>query len=50
MKELTKHKLMIIPKYGTQPYPSSKVFEDDKGKIVYYGEQNDFPHYINRTL
>ena len=46
MKELTKHKLMIIPKYGTQPYPSSKVFEDDKGKIVYYGEQNDFPHYI----
>jgi hypothetical protein len=46
MKELTKHKLMIIPRYGTQPYPSSKVFEDDKGKIVYYGEQNDFPHYI----
>lgn len=46
MKELTKHKLMIIPRYGTQPYPSSKVFEDDKGKIVYYGENNDFPHYI----
>lgn len=46
MKELTKHKLMIIPKYGTTPYPSSKVFEDDKGKIVYYGENNDFPHYI----
>lgn len=46
MKELKKHKLMIIPKYGEQPYPSSKVFEDDKGKIVYYGEQNDFPHYV----
>ena len=27
-------------------YPSGKVFEDDKGKIVYYGEQNDFPHYV----
>ena len=37
---------MIIPKYGEQQYPSSKVFEDDKGKIVYYGEQNDFPHYV----
>ena len=46
MKELKKHKLMIIPKYGEQQYPSSKVFEDDKGKIVYYGEQNDFPHYV----
>lgn len=46
MKELKKHKLMIIPKYGEQAYPSSKVFEDDKGKIVYYGEQNDFPHYV----
>ena len=37
---------MIIPKYGNQFYPTSKVFEDDKGKIVYYGETNDFPHYI----
>lgn len=46
MKELTKHKLMIIPKYGNRMYPASKVFEDDKGKIVYYGENNDFPHYI----
>ena len=46
MKELKKHKLMIIPKYGNDFYPTSKVFEDDKGKIVYYGEQNDFPHYI----
>jgi len=46
MKELQKHKLMIIPKYGNQFYPTSKVFEDDKGKIVYYGETNDFPHYI----
>ena len=45
-KELQKHKLMIIPKYREQMYPSGKVFEDDKGKIVYYGEQNDFPHYV----
>jgi len=45
-KELQKHKLMIIPKYGNQFYPSGKVFEDDKGKIVYYGESNDFPSYI----
>jgi len=45
-KELNKHKLMIIPKYREEMYPTSKVFEDDKGKIVYYGERNDFPHYI----
>ena len=37
---------MIIPKYGEALYPSSRVFEDDKGKIVYYGETNDFPSYI----
>jgi len=46
MKKLNKHKLMIIPKYGEALYPSSRVFEDDKGKIVYYGETNDFPSYI----
>ena len=45
-KELNKHKLMIIPKYREEMYPTSRVFEDDKGKIVYYGERNDFPHYI----
>ena len=45
-KELNKHKLMIIPKYREEMYPTSKVFEDDKGKIVYYGERNDFPHYV----
>lgn len=44
-KELNKHKLMIIPKYG-DIQPASKVFENDKGKIVYYGESNDFPAYI----
>jgi hypothetical protein len=44
-KELQKHKLMIIPKYG-DIQPTSKVFENDKGKIVYYGESNDFPSYI----
>ncbi|QDP58507.1 MAG: putative portal protein [Prokaryotic dsDNA virus sp.] len=44
-KELQKHKLMIIPKYG-DIQPTSKVFENDKGKIVYYGESNDFPAYI----
>lgn len=45
-KELNKHKLMIIPKYREEMYPTSRVFEDDKGKIVYYGERNDFPHYV----
>jgi len=45
-KKLNKHKLMIIPKYGNYNYPSAKVFEDDKGKVVYYGEMNDFPHYV----
>lgn len=37
---------MIIPKYGNYYYPTSKVFEDDKGDIVYYGEANEFPQYI----
>lgn len=46
MKELNKHKLTIIPKYGDYYYPDSKTFEDDKGKIVYYGQQNDFPSSI----
>ena len=46
MKKLNKHKLMIIPKYGEALYPSSRIFEDDKGKIVYYGETNDFPSYL----
>ncbi len=46
MKELNKHKLTIIPKYGDYYYPDSKQFEDDKGKIVYYGQQNDFPSSI----
>ena len=46
MKELKKHKLTIIPKYGDYYYPSAKVFEDDKGKIVYYGQDNDFPSYV----
>ena len=46
MKELNKHRLTIIPKYGDYYYPDSKTFEDDKGKIVYYGQQNDFPSSI----
>lgn len=45
-KKLNKHKLTIIPKYGEYYYPTSKVFEDDKGKVVYYGEGNEFPQYI----
>lgn len=45
-KELNQHKLTIIPKYGNYYYPTSKVFEDDKGDIVYYGEANEFPQYI----
>jgi hypothetical protein len=34
MKELKQHKLTIIPKYGNYYYPTSKVFEDDKGDII----------------
>jgi len=45
-KNLRKHKLTVIPKYGNYYYPSGKVFEDDKGKVVYYGESNDFPQYV----
>ena len=45
-KELKQHKLTIIPKYGNYYYPTSKVFEDDKGKIVYYGDGNEFPQYV----
>tara|TARA_R100001463_G_scaffold132832_1_gene193792 strand:- start:1110 stop:2375 length:1266 start_codon:yes stop_codon:yes gene_type:complete len=46
MKKLNKHKLTIIPKYGDYYYPTTKVFEDDKGDVVYYGEANEFPQYI----
>jgi len=45
-KELNRHKLTIIPKYGNYYYPTSKVFEDDKGKVVYYGDSNEFPQYV----
>ena len=38
--------MTIIPKYGNYYYPSVKVFEDDKGKVVYYGDMNDFPNYV----
>ena len=44
--KLNRHKLTIIPKYNEYYYPTSKVFEDDKGKVVYYGEGNEFPQYI----
>lgn len=45
-KKLNKHKLSIIPKYGEYYYPTSNVFEDDKGDVVYFGEGNDFPQYV----
>jgi len=45
-KKLKQHKLTVIPKYGNYYYPTSKVFEDDKGDIVYYGESNEFPQYV----
>lgn len=46
-KKLNKHKMMIIPKYGNDFYPADTLnFEDDRGKIVYYGLRNDFPTYI----
>ena len=38
--------MMIIPKYGNEFYADAMTFEDDKGKIVYYGTRNDFPTYI----
>ena len=39
--------MMIIPKYGNDFYPADTLnFEDDRGKIVYYGLRNDFPTYI----
>ena len=38
--------MMIIPKYGNDFYQDGITFEDDKGKIVYYGLRNDFPTYI----
>ena len=38
--------MMIIPKYGNEFYADSMAFEDDKGKIVYYGTRNDFPTYV----
>jgi hypothetical protein len=41
-----KHKFMIIPKYGNYYYPTEKVFEDDKGDVVYFGENNEFPQYL----
>ena len=46
MEKLNKHKMMIIPKYGNDFYQDGITFEDDKGKIVYYGLRNDFPTYI----
>jgi len=49
-KELKKHKLTIIPKYGEFYYPTGRVFEDDKGDIVYYGETNDFPQYVTELF
>lgn len=46
MEKKNKHKFMIIPKYGNYYYPTSKVFEDDKGDVVYFGENNEFPQYV----
>ena len=46
MEELKKHKFSIIPKYGEFYYPDGYVFEDDKGDIVYFGENNKFPQQL----
>lgn len=46
MEKKNKHKFMIIPKYGNYYYPTSKVFEDDKGDVVYFGENNEFPQFV----
>jgi hypothetical protein len=44
--EAQKHKFTIIPKYGEFYYPDGYVFEDDKGDVVYYGENNKFPQLL----
>ena len=46
MEELKRHKFSIIPKYGEFYYPDGYVFEDDKGDIVYFGENNKFPQQL----
>jgi len=44
--EKNKHKFSIIPKYSEYLYPSSAQFEDDKGDIVYFGQDNKFPQLL----
>lgn len=44
--EKNKHKFTIIPKYGEYYYPDGMVFEDDKGDIVYFGQDNKFPQTL----
>ena len=41
-----KLKFSIIPKYGEFYYPDYKVFEDDKGDVVYFGNDNKFPSQL----
>jgi len=45
-KKNKKHSFLVIPKYGEVPYPTGQVFEDDRGDIVYYGYENEFPQYV----
>jgi len=44
--EKNKHKFSIIPKYSEYLYPDSAQFEDDKGDIVYFGQDNKFPQLL----
>ena len=46
MDNKKKHKFSIIPKYSEVPYPSGPEFENDRGDIVYYGQDNKFPSLL----
>ncbi len=46
MEKKKNHKFSIIPKYSEYLYPNTAQFEDDKGDIVYYGQDNKFPELL----
>ena len=45
-KKNKKHSFLVVPKYSEIPYPNGLVFEDDRGDIVFYGYENEFPQYV----
>jgi hypothetical protein len=46
MEKNKKRSFLVVPKYSEIPYPNGLVFEDDRGDIVYYGYENEFPQYV----